>query len=71
MLSEHYDENGCDSGEWEFIAISRRKVLNFEAFITAIQVRIQHGIAYRVNICEMPEVAWMDANPTCMLLALG
>lgn len=71
MLSEHYDENGCDTGEWEFIAISRRKLLDFEAVITAIQVRRKHGIAYRMNIGEIPESAWKDSDPVRLLLGLG
>lgn len=71
MLSEHYDENGCDSGEWEFIAISRRKLLHFEAHITVIQIRRHHGIAYRMNIGEISESAWNDAKPTSLLIALG
>lgn len=71
MLSEHYDENGCDKGEWEFIAISRRQLLHFEAVITAIQIYRQNGIAYRMNIGEISESAWKDAGPVCLLLALG
>lgn len=65
MLSAHYDENGCDTGEWEFIAISRRQLLHFEAVITAIQIRRHNGIAYRMNIGEISESAWKDAGPVC------
>lgn len=71
MLSVHYDENGCDTGEWEFIAISRRQLLHFEAVITAIQIRRNNGISYRMNIGEISESAWKDAGPVCLLLALG
>ncbi|KAL1859562.1 hypothetical protein Daus18300_009563 [Diaporthe australafricana] len=71
MLAKHYDQTGCDSGEREFVAISRRQLLDCEAVITAIQVDRQHGIAYRVNIGEISESAWNDAGPQCLLLVLG
>lgn len=71
MQAEHYHQTGCDSGEWEFIAISRRQLLDFEAFITVIQIDRQHDIAHRLNIGEVSESAWNDAGPERVLLALG
>ncbi|KAJ0119207.1 HET-domain-containing protein [Diaporthe amygdali] len=52
-----------NNGEWEFIAISRRQLLDFEAFITVIQIDRQHDIACRLNIGEVSESAWNEAGP--------
>lgn len=71
MQAEHYDQTRCDRGHWEFIAISRRQLLHFEAIITVLQIDRQHDMAHRVNIGEVSEAAWNDAGPKRLLLALA
>jgi hypothetical protein len=58
----------------DFIAVGRRQVFEipeYPAQILALQIEWVSGVAYRTNIAEIDEEAWLAANPSRILVALG
>ena len=57
----------------EFVVIGRRVITelpDIPAVLLALQIRWEDGIAYRLNIAEIKETAWIDANSSWRLTAL-
>jgi len=73
-INKHYWQDKANSGWTEFIAIGRRCVADIPdtpTMIIALQIRWENGVAYRVNIAEINEDAWLDASPTLKSIALA
>jgi hypothetical protein len=63
-----------EAGLQDFIAVGRRQVFEipeYPAQILALQIEWVSGVAYRTNIAEIDEEAWLAANPSRILVALG
>lgn len=57
--------------ENEFVMIATRAPSGFIAKKIALQIKRRDGIAYRVNIAEIDEVAWKAEKPQWTLNAIG
>ncbi|KAH7069379.1 heterokaryon incompatibility protein-domain-containing protein [Paraphoma chrysanthemicola] len=58
----------------DFVAIGRRdvpEIPEFSAQILALQIEWRKSIAYRMNMAEIDEVAWVGAAPRKNLIALA
>ncbi|KAF2100843.1 HET-domain-containing protein [Rhizodiscina lignyota] len=71
MIRQRSEETRYDCGTWEFIQIRRRQILHFEAILTVLQIERQGDLAYRINIGEIQELAWQQAGPERVLIALA
>jgi len=73
-INKHHWQDKANSGWSEFIAIGRRCVADIPdtpTIVIALQIRWENGVAYRGNIAEINEDAWLDASPTLKLIALA
>lgn len=70
---ETVDAGASKGGEYEFIVIAVRKAPpDYEETRIALQIgRRADGIAYRINIAEISQAGWEQANVTFGLVALG
>lgn len=71
MQDSHWQSSGANRGRWEFIAIGRRQLLDFEAFYTVLQIERTDGLALRVNMGEICERDWLRARQKKILVALA
>jgi len=74
MGKEHWDSLPSPEGLQEFIVVGRTAVEGmtelYPAYVVALQIYREDGIAYRVNIAEFKESDWEAANPVRKLIAL-
>lgn len=70
MGKSHWSQASVSDGPQTFIEIARRSVPFSPTYVTALQVRWEDNIAYRVNIADIEEDGWMAANPQRKLVAL-
>ncbi|OOF97382.1 hypothetical protein ASPCADRAFT_166162 [Aspergillus carbonarius ITEM 5010] len=69
-----HDDEGCHctiETPHEFIVIASRRNQFTEAMLLVFQVEWWEGIAYRVNIAEIEENAWVRASPVWKLIVMG
>ena len=57
---------------WEFVRLGHVQLdAGSPVTILALQIRWEDGVAYRMNLAEIEEVAWDEALPIQKLVALG
>lgn len=76
LKGEHWaSATGGFNAQWyDFVAVGRRAVREIPEYpvtIIALQIEWVGSIAYRVNIAEIGEEAWMAAGPVRSLVALA
>ena len=62
---------GDATGLYNFVVVGRRQILHFEPVLIALQVEYRDGVAYRKNIAEIAEKAWVQAEPKWALIVLA
>jgi hypothetical protein len=71
MSEDHWTRGKYDSGFQEFIVIGSRRSFDIKPELIVLQIEWRDGVAFRVNIGEINEDAWIKADRTWKLIALG
>jgi hypothetical protein len=71
MSEENQVPEGDATGLYDFVVVGRRQILHFEPVLIALQVEYRDGVAYRRNIAEIAEEAWVRAEHKWALIVLA
>jgi len=74
MAPQHWESYKNKNGPEEFILVGRRSIPEIPEIlpvILAMQIEWIEGVAYRVNMAEIREDAWLEAGPERKLIAMA
>jgi hypothetical protein len=71
MNLEHWKTGNYNSQPNELIVIGSRRPNGFDPVLILLHIAWRDGIAYRINIGEIEEAAWIIAQREWKLIALG